>query len=555
MLESMTIDNVALIEHTEINFSNGFTVLTGETGAGKSILIGSINMMLGERVSKDLIRHGAQKARVQGVFYITEEKTLSYLSENGFETEDGRLIVCREVSVDGKSTCRIGGSLIPAAKLRELGRYLMNVHGQHDNQALLDTTTHLGFLDRFADAELYDVFPKYQEKYKQYLALKKELSALSMDESEKLRRLDILNYEIEELESADLKIGEEAELKQKSKVLANAQKLLSSSSQALDLLYGNAEGVCAYNYLASAQQLLSDVARMDETATSFTENAEQVLIAVSDIARELQNYLDGFETDDGHMELIQERLDEIYRLKRKYGGEEKDLLAYLENSQKERDMIEMSDERRLTVERELKQVLFETEQLAKELTLVRRKASEKLAHSIGENLSFLNMPGAEFYAEIGEQELSSDGADKVEFMLSANRGEPPKPLAKIVSGGELSRIMLAIQSVLSKSDVAQTLIFDEIDTGVSGRAAQRIGEKLQELSKDKQVLCVTHLAQIAAKASQHFLIDKIEVSHKTATNVYALDERGKIEELSRIIGGETVTETTKKQAEEMLHGK
>ncbi|MBQ3226324.1 MAG: DNA repair protein RecN [Clostridia bacterium] len=554
MLECMTIDNIALIEHAEINFSDGFSVLTGETGAGKSILIGSMNMLLGERVSKELIRYGTDKAKVQAVFYIKDERTLLFLEKNGFQTEDGMLIVSRQLSVDGKNTCHIGGNLVPVAKLRELGRYLMNIHGQHDNQALLDHTTHIGFLDRFAGKELAEALSNYKIVYQKYIEVKKELAELSMDESEKLRRLDILNYEINELETAELQVGEEAELKQKSALLSNAQNLLSSCGQALDLLYENPDGECAYNYLASAQDLLLNAAHLDASLSVTAENVENTLVTIQETVAHLKNYLDRFDAGEDRLEQIESRLDLIYRLKRKYGGGEAELLATLEKRKEERDSITMMDEKKEKLEKEIVVCLAEANSCADKLSQLREKASGQLSVIIGENLSFLNMPGAKFFAGITPGELSHDGKDKVEFMLSANVGEPPKPLSKIVSGGELSRIMLAIQSVLSEQDAADTLIFDEIDTGVSGRAALKLGEKLRELSSGKQVLCVTHLAQVAAKASQHFLIDKREEENKTLTSITPLDKEGRISELSRLIGGDVITETTKKQAEEMLNG-
>lgn len=553
MLECMTIDNIALIGHAEIEFSDGFNVLTGETGAGKSILVGSINMLLGERVSKDLIRFGERRAMVQGLFRISDPRVLSYLEENGLEAEeDGGLILSRELLAEGKNICRVGGRMVPVAKLRELGRWLMNIHGQHDNQALLDKTTHLGFLDRFAGEKIRGPLTEYRALYRELTALGKELTALDMDDAEKLRRMDILQYEINELEAAELKPGEKEELKQKATIANNAKKLLALAGQALDLMYENADGECAYNLLASASQLLGNASEIDPAFAEAADGLESALVAVEDTARQVQSYLDSFELDGSALEMMEERLDLIYRLERKYGGSVEGALQHLEACREEYSRIELMDERRQELEKRQKEILSKTVELAKCLSALRRESAARLSGQIGENLAFLNMPDAAFLAEITPCEPGADGADLVEFMLSANRGEPPKPLAKIVSGGELSRIMLAIKSILADSDVVGTLIFDEVDSGVSGRAAQKLGEKLKELSRRKQVLCVTHLAQVAAMAQRHFLIEKHEADSKTVTSVAALSREGRIQELARIIGGEHITETTKRQAEEML---
>ncbi len=552
MLECMIIDNVALIDHAEISFSNGFQVFTGETGAGKSILVGSINMLLGERVSREIIRYGEKRAMVQGVFHILEPRVLSVLAENGWETdEDGTLIVSRELSADGKNICRVGGCLVPVNKLRELGRWLVNIHGQHDNQALLDRTSHIDFLDSFSD-ELHPIFELYRTKYYEYVNTEKELAALQMDEAEKLRRLDILNYEIQELEDADLRVGEEEELKQQCKIANNAKNLLSQTGQAINLLYENEEGSCAYNLLASAAQLVESASEIDPAFFEASENLTNALASVQETVHMLQDYFDRADMDETSLEQMEDRLGVIYRLKRKYGGSEENALAHLQESREERSRIEFMDENRGKLEQKVKKLREETESLAQTVSGARKSAAQKLSAQICENLAFLNMPNAVFFVQITPCDINEKGMDSVEFLLSANKGEPPKPLTKIVSGGELSRIMLAIKSILSETDAVATLIFDEVDSGVSGRAAQRLGDKLKELSHRKQVLCVTHLAQVASAADKHFLIEKKETDGKTKTFVTALEREGRIEELARIIGGEHVTETTYKQAEEML---
>ncbi len=555
MLECITIDNFALIDHAEIEFSKGFNILTGETGAGKSLLVGSLNMLLGERMSKDWIRYGEKRAVVQGLFRIGEPKLLQYLEDNGLEAEEDKsLILSREISSDGKNICRVSGRMVPVAKLRELGRWLINLHGQHDNQALLDRSTHCGFLDRFAKAKIQPILTEYHKEYQKLVEIKKELSGLEIDEAEKLRRMDLLQYEIKELETADLKPGEEEELKTKCSIASNAKKLLSSAGQALDVLYDNPEGECAYNFLASASQLLGSAAAIDPAFSGSADNLEEILAALEETVRQVQTYLDGFDWDEAEVELMQERLDDIYRLKRKYGGSVEAALAHLEQITKEYNAMEFMEDRRRQLDKERETCLKNAKQLAMQLTDLRKQTAGKLSAQIGESLEFLNMPDTTFVPVIEPAELGDDGADSVEFLLSANKGEPPKPLAKIVSGGELSRIMLAIESILFEEDLVDTLIFDEVDTGVSGRAAHRLGEKLSSLSESKQVICVTHLAQVAALANCHFLIEKKEEQEKTHTVIVKLDQAGKIRELARIIGGEHITDTTLKQAEEMLHG-
>ncbi len=556
MLCSVTIDNIALIRHTEIEFTDGFNVLSGETGAGKSILIGSMNMLLGERVSRDLIRNGEKKAMVQALFYANEPEICAFLSENGIEQEDdGTLIVSRELSQDGKNVCRINGQMVTVSKLRELGRLTMNVHGQHDNQALLDRTTHLGFLDSFADGELRGILNEYKEKYKKLCELRKELDDLCVDEEEKLRLTDILNYEINELTAAQLDSDEEEELKRRRTVANNSKKLVGALGQALDILYENQGGECAYNLLASATQLVAQAQDIDSSLEETSQDIESAMVSVSEAVSKLRQYLDSFEGDGLRLEEIEERLDLIYRIKRKYGGSVESALSHLEKSKDTLKNLEFADERRSEIENEISVLLKEVTALARKLTTLRNNAAKILSEQICENLAFLNMPGAKFVADISEKELGESGADSVEFLLSANKGEPPKPLEKIVSGGELSRIMLAIKSILAEEDVAGTLIFDEVDTGVSGRAAQRLGEKLKELSKIKQILCVTHLAQVAASADGHFLIEKSTDADETLTDVTLLDKKGRIEELARIISGDAVSDTTRKQAEEMLDGR
>ncbi|MBQ4516944.1 MAG: DNA repair protein RecN [Clostridia bacterium] len=554
MLYCMTIDNIALINHADIEFSDGFNVFSGETGAGKSILIGSMNMLLGERVSKEFIRFGEKKAMVQGLFKISDESVLSYLSENGIDAEeDGSLIISRELSAEGKNICRAGGKMLPVSKLKELGRMLMNIHGQHDNQALLDKTTHLEFLDRFIGDKAEKLLADYKEKYKQLVALLKEADELDIDEAEKLRRIDILKYEIKELSDAQLAEGEEEELKKQRVIANNAKKLMLSAGQALDVLYENADGECAYNFLANASSLAQEAAEIDSELSEVSESIESALVTVEDTVRRLQAYLNNFEQEGISIDEIEERLDLIYRLKRKYGGNVESAIRHLENSIEELKNIEFLDERKIQIENEISICRSEAEKLATKLSELRKSSAKDLSSKICESLEFLNMPNAEFVAEIVPKDLSADGIDAVEFLLSANKGEPAKPLEKIVSGGELSRIMLAIKSILADSDVVDTLIFDEVDSGVSGRAAQKLGEKLKELSNFKQIFCVTHLAQVASKAESHFLIEKHEENEKTLTKVNLLDKKGRINELARIIGGEKISDTTLKQAEEMLN--
>ena len=554
MLLCLNIKNFALLDSAEINFTDGFNVLTGETGAGKSILIGSINMLLGERTSRDVIRYGEKAASVQGLFYVNHPRAAQALASLGIEPEeDGAVLVSRELHADGRNICRINGRLVPVNVLKSAGGWLVNIHGQQDNQSLLDHTAHIGFLDRFAGKNMKDALEHYRGLYSQMRSVEQELSALNMDEAEKLRKLDLLSYEIQELRAANLTEGEEEELRGKRNILANAKRLIAFCGQATDALYDNVDGECAYNYLAAASDCMTQAAAIDGSFESAAATLAEVLAAVEETTRQINAHLDNLNLDGAALEEVEERLDVIYHMKRKYGGSVEAALSHLEKIEREYEGISTADERIKQLSKELEKLRSQAEAAAQMLHGIRIKTAETVKQQIDETLAFLDMPGASFAVSVEPCELNGNGADKVEFLMSTNRGEPLKPMVKIVSGGELSRIMLAIKSILAASDAVGTLIFDEIDTGVSGRAAQKIGAKLKALSCVKQVICVTHLAQIAAIADSHFLISKQAVGEKTSASVALLEHVGRVEELARIIGGDTVTDTTRKQAEEMLH--
>ena len=550
MLFNLSVENVALIEKAEINFNKGFNVLTGETGAGKSILIGSLNMLLGERMGRDIIRNGEDYSYVEGVFYLPEyAKDLKELEDVEIE-EDGSLIVSRKLFSDGKNICKVGGRNVSVSALKEIGRVLINIHGQHDNQALLDSSSHIKFLDAAVGEN--DVYKKYQDTFSSLREEEKKLSELSLDENEKARRVDILTFEIEEIENANITVGEEEELKNARNVLKNKEIIEKSCYGALDALYENNEGVCAYNLLSQARDCVEDALSSGCDLENALNQLSDILYGLEDIKQEIRKNV--YILDFGGLSLdeTEERLDLIFKLKRKYGDSEEKILEYLKNAKDELDSITTSEERRLETEANIKKLTDDAIKLAEEIREIRTLTAEEIEKKIENELSELNMEGAKFSVSFEESELSPNGADKIEFLLSANKGEPLKPLSKIVSGGELSRIMLALKNVLFAGDVVDTLIFDEIDSGISGRAAGKVGAKLSEIAEKKQVLCVTHLPQIASLSQSHFKISKSEKDSKTLTTVKMLSRDERVSEIALMIGGDNVTETTLAQAEEMI---
>lgn len=549
MLSNLQIENIAVIKSASIDFENGFNVMTGETGAGKSIVIDSLNAILGERTSRELIRSGADSASVCAEFQNVGDNVKNELEKLGIEKDD-TLIVSRKLTPDGKNVCRINGMPATVSMLKALGVQLVNIHGQLDNQSLLSPETHCSFIDKLAGSgrELNE----FKELYSLYIKKENELKSLNTDVNEKNRRLDILNYQIEEIQKADIRPGEKDELTEKLGFLRNAEKVLDLLHTAYAALNGDGEMPGAADIAADAASKLLSAA---DYSSDFTETANGVNDAAMNLSaytEELRDKIYSLDYDPNETERAEERLDVIYRLSQKYGDREEDILAYLENAEKERDALSFSDERAEQLRAETEKAYSEALAAAKKLSEIRIEAGKKFSADVERELAFLDMPSVKFIVNDSVGELYENGIDNIEFLLSANAGEEPKPLSKIASGGELSRIMLAIKCVLSELDDIDTLIFDEIDSGVSGRAALKIAAKMKELSKTHQVICVTHLAQIAAFADEHKLISKEEKDGRTYTCIASLDYNGRKYELARIMGGLTVTQSILNSAEELL---
>lgn len=549
MLSNLQIENIAVIKSASIDFENGFNVMTGETGAGKSIVIDSLNAILGERTSRELIRSGADSASVCAEFQNVGDNVKNELEKLGIEKDD-TLIISRKLTPDGKNVCRINGMPATVSMLKALGVQLVNIHGQLDNQSLLSPETHCSFIDKLAGSgrELNE----FKELYSLYIKKENELKSLNTDVNEKNRRLDILNYQIEEIQKADIRPGEKDELTEKLGFLRNAEKVLDLLHTAYAALNGDGEMPGAADVAADAASKLLSAA---DYSSDFTETANGVNDAAMNLSaytEELRDKLYSLDYDPNETERAEERLDVIYRLSQKYGDSEEDILAYLENAEKERDALSFSDERAEQLRAETEKAYNEALAAAKKLSEIRIEAGKKFSADVERELAFLDMPSVKFIVNDSVGELYENGIDNIEFLLSANAGEEPKPLSKIASGGELSRIMLAIKCVLSELDDIDTLIFDEIDSGVSGRAALKIAAKMKELSKTHQVICVTHLAQIAAFADEHKLISKEEKDGRTYTCIASLDYNGRKYELARIMGGLTVTQSILNSAEELL---
>jgi len=549
MLSNLQIENIAVIKSASIDFENGFNVMTGETGAGKSIVIDSLNAILGERTSRELIRSGADSASVCAEFQNVGDNVKNELEKLGIEKDD-TLIVSRKLTTDGKNVCRINGMPATVSMLKALGVQLVNIHGQLDNQSLLSPETHCSFIDKLAGSgrELNE----FKELYSLYIKKENELKSLNTDVNEKNRRLDILNYQIEEIQKADIRPGEKDELTEKLGFLRNAEKVLDLLHTAYAALNGDGEMPGAADVAADAASKLLSAA---DYSSDFTETANGVNDAAMNLSaytEELRDKIYSLDYDPNETERAEERLDVIYRLSQKYGDSEEAILAYLENAEKERDALSFSDERAEQLRAETEKAYNEALAAAKKLSEIRIEAGKKFSADVERELAFLDMPSVKFIVNDSVGELYENGIDNIEFLLSANAGEEPKPLSKIASGGELSRIMLAIKCVLSELDDIDTLIFDEIDSGVSGRAALKIAAKMKELSKTHQVICVTHLAQIAAFADEHKLISKEEKDGRTYTCIASLDYNGRKYELARIMGGLTVTQSILNSAEELL---
>ena len=547
MLRLLHIENIAVIEQADILFENGFNVMTGETGAGKSIVIDAISAILGERAYRDMIRTGTQKASVRAIFDSVPE--LPWFADNGVPYED-EITVHREIYLDGKNLCRVNGVPVTVSVLKRLGLQLINIHGQHDSAALFDEGSHLAFLDSFACNE--GLLGTYTEAYHHVQELRQQIAKLTMDEGEKLRRMETLKYQIDEISRADLKAGEDDTLETRRKVLQNAEKLSDGLQEAADCLDGDESSDGVTGLLSIAERAIGKLCRYDDSLCSLHEQLTDLMYRAQDGAEQVKDRLYSMSYSADELEQIESRLDTIHRLRRKYGATCEDILAYLAKAQQELDEIEFADDHMERIKGKLKAAEKTAWEVAHALRAARKEAAVSLSAHILSELADLDMKKVQFSCEFMETELTAVGADALAFYMSANLGEALKPLNKVASGGELARIMLALKNVLAEKDHVPTLIFDEVDTGVSGRAAQRVAEKLHAVSHNKQVLCVTHLPQIAAMADTHLLIAKGEREGRTFTTVIPLDRAGRAAELARIIGGANITETTLRSAEEML---
>ena len=551
MLTKLYIENIAVIEKAEIDFHSGFNVLTGETGAGKSIVIDSIGAVLGERTSRELIRTGASSAFVSALFRSPGQRVCEKLAELGYEPEeDGTLLIQRGIGAESKSFCRINGRPATVSVLKEIGGLLVNIHGQHESYGLLSPDLHIGYVDSMGLPS--ELFGQYRSTYAEMRRLEKEWSKTNMDETEKARRIDFLTYQIDELEKADLRAGEKDELERRRTVIRNSERISESLAAAKSALDGDEENAGAVSGVSSAADALEEAEKYLPDVQSLAERIRGLFYDLDDCSGEMRNFSALLEYDPSELETIEERLDVLYRLGLKYGETEEAMLDCLEKSRAELEGIRMSDETSAKLEREYQKAKNLAEKLAKEISARRAELGTTLAEKVKGELSFLNMPSVDFRVEQEACPLNELGCDKIQFLISTNAGEPPKPIAKIASGGELSRIMLAIKTVLAGRDEVGTLIFDEVDSGVSGSAAQKVGLKLREVSEDRQVICVTHLAQIAALADTQYLIEKHVRENRTFTDVSELDYEGRKRELARIMGGEKITDLTLANAAEML---
>ena len=549
MLSSLQIENVAVIQKAEVHFEPGLNVLTGETGAGKSILIDSINAILGNRTSKDLVRTGAAKAVIRAAFEQVPPAVLDKLEQSGYERSEA-LLLSREITAEGKSSCRINGMPATAAVLRDLCGGLININGQHDSVGLLNPAHHLGILDDYAQNRT--VFQEYYTLYRKLVQVKRELDALITDEAEKQRKIDLLQYQVQEIEDAELTAGEEQTLENRRKVLSNASAIRDRLAQSYALLSGSDDAAGAVDLLGEASNAVDAAAQLDPALTAAAGQLLDLYYNAKDVAADLIGRLDAYDTNDAELDEVEQRLDLLYRLKRKYGSTVEDVIAFGQKAREELDNIQHSQQRYDALQAEKLRLYAKAREKAEVLTQTRLKAFEELNTRISGTLDFLNMPGVRMTLRHTRGPLASHGQDSIEFYISTNPGEAPKPLAKIASGGELSRITLAIKNAMADKDAVPTVIYDEIDSGVSGKAAGRIGEVLRQSAQGHQILCITHTAQIAALADCHLLIQKNVSNERTYTEIHPLDENGRVEALARLISGDHVTELSRANAREML---
>ncbi len=551
MLSQLSIKNVAVITELDISVNKGITVLTGETGAGKSIIIDSINMLLGNRTNKDIVRFGQEKASVQAVFSNIPKSVSGKLLELDIEMEDDEIILSRQVTKDGKSTARINGVIVPASFLKDISSSLINIHGQHDNQALLNPKKHINFLDEYAEVD--ELLTDYKKLYIKKCETEKEISMLQTDETEKERQIELLEYQINEIERAKLKSDEEEDLKEELMLLSNAEKITSAVNEAYMSLYDNMDKSSAYDNLSVAVSKLLAVTEYDKTLNEAYETLSSALYSVEDAAHNIKAFAEGIEFSEQALNDVMERLDLISKLKRKYGNDISEILEYLESAKSKLDKITKSEEGINKLKAELFNITVELSTVGKKLSDLRTIKAKELSSELTKALSELNMERALLNIRVNStDEFYENGMDIVEFMIKTNPGEPLKPLDKIASGGELSRVILAIKSILADSDSIDTMIFDEIDTGVSGSAALKITQKLVKISKSRQVICITHLPSLAAAADTHYLIEKNTDSQMAITTLKELDESAREMELARIIDGENITEISVSHARQML---
>lgn len=550
MLNQLSVRNVAVIDKLDINLHDGVSVLTGETGAGKSIIIDSINMILGDRANKELVRYGTDKAVVQAVF-DAPKSVINILEENDIDVEDGTVIITRQVTKEGKSVARINGMVVTLNILREISDRLINIHGQHDNQALLTPIRHITFLDAYADNEEY--INQYKDILSKKREIEKKISSLEMDEQEKMQRIDLLEYQVNEIKKASLEKGEEDDLREQRDIYTNAEQITKSVNEAYMNLYEGDEIQSAYDGISIAVNEISQISDLNPQLKSIYDTLNEIMYSLEDTAHEIKEFGETVEFDEQTLNEIEERLDLISRLKRKYGNSIEEILEYLKKAESELNDIKLSDERTNELKEELKNITKELKEKGNVITQRRENAAKVLEENIEKSLHELNMEKSKFKVSIeNDGTFYDNGMDKVEFLISTNPGEPLKPLVKIASGGELSRVMLAIKSILADSDGVDTMIFDEIDTGVSGKAAMSIAKKLAVIAKNKQVICITHLPQLTAMADNHYLIQKNTDGEMASTTLKELDEEGRELELARIIDGGEVTELALSHAKQML---
>lgn len=549
MLDLLHIENIAVIEQADISFRSGFNALTGETGAGKSIVIDAISAILGQRAYRDAIRTGANKAFISALFQQVPE--YPWFGENSVPFEGGEVLIQREIYADGKNVCRVNGVPVTVSILRGLGQQLIQIHGQHDSAQLFDEANHLSMLDAYADHG--DLMGRYQAAFHEMDDIRRKIRSLQMDEAEKARRIETLNFQINEISRAELKPGEDEELEEKRRIMRSGEKLMTALSQAAGALYGEDDMEGANALVSSARQALASVAGVSPQVEEAFRQVEELSYSVLDAAERVRDLRDGFDFSPGELEAVESRLDVIHRLRRKYGVTCQDILDYMEKCRKELEEIQVSDDTIAQLQTEFRKKAKIAKALAAELSQSRKEKAKEFEQRLINELRQLDMPKVQFVAELAPlKHLEESGGDSCRFMMSANVGEELRQMNRVASGGELARIMLAMKNVLSEKDHIPTMIFDEVDTGVSGRAAQKVAEKLRAVSRGKQVLCVTHLPQIAAMADTHFLISKAEQQGRTYTSVTPLNLEGRKEEIARLIGGAKITENTLMSAEEML---